>query len=92
MVRAGRIAHQVGPLAAEDERAAAGLLQTIADAAPHELVIDVPDDRPHMKEALRRLGFVQERQFARMALAAAGQEVPVGRTQVLHAIAGPEFA
>ncbi len=92
MVRAGRVAHQVGPLLSDGEGAAAELLETIASESARELVIDVPDDRPRMEEALRRLGFLHERRFARMALVAPGQHVPEGRLPMLHAIAGPEFA
>ena len=92
LVRAGRVAHQLGPLLAQDGAAAARLLEAVSASVAAPLVADVPDERPAMDEALRRLGFKEERRFARMALLAPGQRAPTGRQAWMHAIAGPEFA
>lgn len=92
VVRAGRTAHQVGPLLAASEAAAAQALARAADAMPGAIYIDVPDNRTRMRAALEAAGFQPQRGFARMALAAPGQTPPVGQAAFLHAIAGPEFA
>jgi len=88
VVRAGRNARHIGPLIATDEAAAAGLLRDIADSEPGPLFIDVPDDRPLLREQLAAAGFAPQRTFARMAL---GDAVPQGQTAFIHAIAGPEY-
>lgn len=87
-VRAGRIARHIGPLIATDETAAAALLADIARSEPGPMFIDVPDDRPLLREQLVADGFVPQRGFARMAL---GEPVPRGQTAFIHAIAGPEY-
>ncbi|CAM5430379.1 GNAT family N-acetyltransferase [Eoetvoesiella caeni] len=88
IVRAGRIARHIGPLLASDEQAAAALLSSIASTTAEPLFIDVPDERPLMREHLCAAGFTPQRGFARMAL---GVTVPQGMTAFIHAIAGPEF-
>lgn len=88
IVRAGRVARHIGPLLASDELAAANLLTHIADTTAAPLFIDVPDDRPIMREHLHAAGFTIQRGFARMAL---GENPPQGMTAFIHAIAGPEF-
>ena len=88
VVRAGRVARHVGPLIATHEAAAAVLLADIADSEPGPLFIDVPDDRPLLREQLAAAGFAPQRAFARMAL---GDAVPQGQTAFIHAIAGPEY-
>ncbi|MGJ7543039.1 GNAT family N-acetyltransferase [Variovorax sp. LT1R16] len=88
IVRAGRIAHQIGPLIATDEAAAALLLAELADSTPGPLMVDVPDMRALLREQLGAAGFTPQRGFVRMAL---GEPVPVGQTAFLHAIAGPEY-
>ncbi|MBK0393788.1 GNAT family N-acetyltransferase [Ramlibacter algicola] len=92
VVRAGRTAHQVGPLLAATEDAAARALAQVADAIAGPIYIDVPDDRPLMRATLQAAGFQPQRGFARMALAPAGKVPPSGQAAFLHAIAGPEFA
>ena len=88
VVRAGRVARHVGPLIATHEAAAAVLLADIARSEPGPLFIDVPDDRPLLREQLAAAGFAPQRTFARMAL---GDAVPQGQTAFIHAIAGPEY-
>ncbi len=92
LVRAGRTARQLGPMLASSDEGAAQLLARVAEFDASALLIDVPDDRPSMQRTLEVCGFRPERPFARMALAAAGRELPVGNTQLIHAIAGPEYA
>lgn len=92
IVRGGRVAHHIGPLVAADEAAAIAVLQDAAARYPGPLLIDVPDERPRLREALLAGGFAPQRGFARMALALGGQCVPRGQTRFIHAVAGPEFA
>jgi GNAT superfamily N-acetyltransferase len=92
IVRGGRVAHHIGPLVAADVAAAIAVLQDAAARYPGPLLIDVPDERPRLREALLAGGFAPQRGFARMALALGGQCVPRGQTRFIHAVAGPEFA
>ncbi len=92
IVRAGRLAHQIGPLVATDEPTAVAVMQEAAAALSGPVLIDVPDDRPLLRRALVDAGFAPQRGFARMALATAEQRIPRGQTHFIHAIAGPEFA
>lgn len=91
VVRAGRVAHHIGPLMAAHEAHATQLLQQALDGLSGPVLIDVPDDRQQINAALERSGFQRQRGFARMACTAAGQEAPQGQTHLIHAIAGPEF-
>lgn len=98
LVRAGRSAHQIGPLLSADERTAATLLRQAAQGIAGRACIDVPDtsgvsgDRPLLAQALRDAGFTPQRGFARMALATRpGTDAPTGQPAFIHAIAGPEF-
>jgi GNAT superfamily N-acetyltransferase len=92
IVRAGRVAHHIGPLVASNEAAAVAVLQDAASRLAGPVLIDVPDERPLMRGALAAAGFTPQRGFARMALATAEQRVPQGQTHFIHAVAGPEFA
>lgn len=92
IVRAGRVAHHIGPLVATNEAAAVAVLQDAAARFAGPLLIDIPDERPLLRGALAAAGFVPQRGFARMALATAEQRVPQGQTHFIHAVAGPEFA
>jgi GNAT superfamily N-acetyltransferase len=92
IVRAGRIAHQIGPLVATNEAAAVAVMREAAAALSGAIFIDVPDERPVLRQALADAGFAPQRGFARMALAVAEQRIPRGQTHFIHAIAGPEFA
>ena len=92
VVRAGRIAHQIGPVLATDEASAAAVVRRVADSLPGPLMIDAPDDRAGFAQALAAAGFERQRTFVRMALAAPGQHLPRGETGLIYAIAGPEFA
>lgn len=92
LLRAGRVAHHIGPLLADDALQAAALLTHAAAALSGPVLIDVPDDRPAFAAHLQQLGFAPQRSFARMVLAPAGTPVPRGRVEHLHAVAGPEFA
>lgn len=91
IIRAGRIAHHIGPVLAISEEAAASLLVEATDRLDGPLLIDVPDDRHLLRETLMRAGFEAQRGFVRMALTGPDQAVPSGQRSFIHAIAGPEF-
>ena len=88
IVRDGRVAHHIGPLLATGEDAAAALLAEAAATLPGAVFVDVPDDRPLLREWLTDAGFTPQRGFARMAR---GADAPAGQRNFIHAIAGPEF-
>lgn len=88
IVRAGRIAHHIGPVLAMGEAAAVTLFAEAAGSLPGPVFVDVPDDRPLLRDWLAGAGFTPQRGFARMAL---GADAPVGQRSFIHAIAGPEF-
>ena len=86
--RAGRTAHQLGPLCAYDEAAAVSLLEEAAADLSGPLLIDVPDAQQATGALLERLGFTPERGFQRMY-----HRTPDGPGEPtrLFAIAGPEL-
>jgi GNAT superfamily N-acetyltransferase len=92
VMRAGRIAHQIGPVLAPDESSAAGLLQRMADALEGPVMIDAADDSAGFGRALADLGFERQRTFTRMALVGPDHRLPEGDKRLIHAVAGPEFA
>ncbi|WP_028602451.1 GNAT family N-acetyltransferase [Ottowia thiooxydans] len=92
LVRAGRTAHHIGPLLAEDEGRALELLQQAVDALETPVLIDAPQQRPVLTAALQAAGFVPQRDFTRMAWVPPGRTLPQGQPHFIHAIAGPEFA
>ena len=92
IVRVGRVAHHIGPLVATDEPTAVAVMRDAAAALSGPVLIDVPDERPLLRQALVDAGFAPQRGFLRMALATAEQRIPRGQTHFIHAIAGPEFA
>jgi GNAT superfamily N-acetyltransferase len=92
VMRAGRIAHQIGPVLAPDESSAAGLLQRMAGALEGPVMIDAADDSTAFGRALADLGFERQRTFTRMALVGRGHRLPEGDKRLIHAVAGPEFA
>ena len=88
VVRAGRIAHHIGPVLATREAAAVALLAEAAGSLAGPVFVDVPDDRPALRDWLAGAGFTSQRGFVRMAL---GADAPSGQRSFIHAIAGPEF-
>ncbi|MTW15076.1 GNAT family N-acetyltransferase [Rhodoplanes serenus] len=87
LVRAGRCARHIGPLYAEDETAAADLLDAVIAHEPGPLIIDLVAQRADLRARLAANGFVEERPLQRMVRGTA----PRGDTTIAMAIAGPEF-
>lgn len=92
IVRQGRVARHIGPMVAPGEPDAIALLRDAASRSAGPLLIDIPDERPLLRDALAAAGFAPQRGFARMALAPDQRTVPQGRPHFIHAVAGPEFA
>jgi GNAT superfamily N-acetyltransferase len=86
--RSGFRADQIGPLVAQDEAAAANLLDAALDAAPGPVFLDLIDGRKSLARMLSARGFEIQRPFTRMAL---GRSTPFGDPALLFAAAGPEF-
>ena len=90
MTRAGRRATQIGPLLASDDAAALALAERALAAAAGPVFIDVAAHQPALQQSLAARGFVRQRPFIRMALAATPVPALVASPR-LFAVAGPEF-
>jgi GNAT superfamily N-acetyltransferase len=88
VLRAGRRAHQLGPIVAANENAAIGLLDHALAAASGPVFIDAPNHWPALATALAARGFVRQRPFLRMAL---GETPALAASGRVFAVAGPEF-
>lgn len=88
LARAGRRATQAGPVVADDERAALGLVERLFAALSGLVFIDVPQAWRGIGDWLKARGFEIQRSFARMAL---GRAEPFGLPARQFAVAGPEF-
>ena len=91
LLRPGRTAVHIGPMHATQEVEGAALLQAIAAALPDALVVDVPQGRSRMEATLNATGFAPERPFARM-VRASGLKLAPTQTDIVQAVAGPEYA
>lgn len=91
LLRPGRTAVHIGPLHATHEVEGAALLDAIAAALSDVLVIDVPQGRTRMEATLKAAGFAPERLFARM-VCANGLKLAPTQTDIVQAVAGPEYA
>jgi GNAT superfamily N-acetyltransferase len=87
--RRGYSFQHLGPLVARDEATARRLLGAcLTSSADRAFIVDVPA-RPHISEFLESLHFTLQRPFTRMYR---GQPCRQERTDLVFAIAGPEFA
>lgn len=86
LVRPGRLANHVGPLAAGSEVDAAALIASILDRTDGDLIIDAPDRNGTFTRRLERIGLTAERAFVRMARGGSFYVDPG-----YFAIAGPEY-
>ncbi|MBV9392980.1 MAG: GNAT family N-acetyltransferase [Methylobacteriaceae bacterium] len=90
LVRDGRKARQIGPVYAQEESAAIGLLQDIVNAEAGSLLIDISTAHSQAHAFLLSRGFVFERPFARMRFGGGAAQATGGTTELV-AVAGPEF-
>lgn len=88
LARPGRIATQIGPLVAVDERSAAALLGAAIAAVGGPVFLDLCDRCEKLKHLLQRCGFTVQRPFLRMGL---GRSAPFGDCERTYVVAGPEF-
>ena len=88
LLRAGRHAHHIGPLLADDAADAIALLDDLARTESGPLLIDLSDAHQAVADALLATGFIVERPFGRMRFGPAQVE---GAGTTLVASAGPEF-
>lgn len=86
--RDGREAHQIGPLLADDEAAAKGLLQDVLRAAPGAVYLDLLDRQRNLLPWLQQQGFGFQRPFTRMVHAL--DSAPGDPSRIVLA-AGPEL-
>lgn len=88
LARTGRRAIQAGPVVADDETAALGLIDWLFAALTGFVFIDVPQAWRRIGDWLKARGFEIQRSFTRMAL---GRAEPFGLPARQFAVAGPEF-
>jgi hypothetical protein len=85
LTRPGTRAEYVGPVIADDLRAAEILLSAALPGRP--TFIDVNTGFPGAADLVQRLGFTRQRELLRMRL---GPDARVGLSERVFAIAGPE--
>jgi hypothetical protein len=88
LARPGRIATQIGPIVAMDEKAAGALLDAALGAASGPVFLDLVDGRDEIKLGLQARGHTVQRPFVRMAL---HRSAPFGDPSRLFVATGPEF-
>lgn len=87
--RSGRKYHQIGPLFASSLIEAMVLIsQSLLNFSGTPLVVDVPADKIELINWLNSIGFVTQRDFARMYL---NTNLCLGKTTNQFLICGPEF-
>lgn len=87
--RAGREAHQIGPLLADDLPAARALISQATGAVPGAVYLDLLDERrAELLPWLQQQGFMFQRPFTRMVW---GADTAPGDTRCIWAVAGPEL-
>ncbi|MEQ1768903.1 MAG: GNAT family N-acetyltransferase [Devosia sp.] len=88
LTRAGRTATQIGPLIADGDEHAIGLLERALAEIAGPVLLDVPAGRDAIDTFLAVHGFTAERSFERMTL---GDPRFTTIDKTMHAIAGPEY-
>ncbi len=88
LARPGRIATQIGPIVAMDEKAATALLDAALGAASGPMFLDLVDGRDEIKRSLQARDYTVQRPFLRMALR---RSAPFGDPSRLFVATGPEF-
>ena len=86
--RDGREASQIGPLVADDDAAAMGLIGDVLRDLPGSVYLDLLDRRLALLPWLQQQGFAFQRPFTRMVHAGPGAP---GDNEALILVAGPEL-
>jgi GNAT superfamily N-acetyltransferase len=88
LARDGRSCFQVGPVVAEDERGASGLMAAALSSLSGPVCLDVIDAHTELRQALAGAGFAAQFPFIRMIH---GRSEPFDDPKRIFAIAGPEL-
>lgn len=88
LARPGRIATQIGPIAASSEERAAALLDAALGSVSGPVFLDLCDRWDKLKLLVRRHSFTVQRPFLRMGLK---HREPFGDAAQTFVVAGPEF-
>jgi GNAT superfamily N-acetyltransferase len=87
--RVGRLAHEMGPIVAEDDAAALALLRTVcARAEGATVIVDAFEAQRGFLGTLIAEGWVEQRPYTRMSTGT----LPAGVPESVFAVAGPEYA
>lgn len=82
------MASQIGPISAEREEVAIGMLNHALARMTGRVFIDVSDRQTAVIDRLTTAGFCPQRPFLRMAK---GRSEPIGVPSRMFAMAGPEL-
>ncbi|NOZ32471.1 MAG: GNAT family N-acetyltransferase [Alphaproteobacteria bacterium] len=85
--RAGRIAHQIGPINAENTHRAMDLFHALLAEISGPTIVDVPEGQIGFLEGVKSAGFTRQRPLLRMVRGGA----EFGDTARMFALAGPEL-
>lgn len=85
--RAGRAAHQIGPIVASDETTALGLFDRLQSILGGPVIVDIPDRHAAMINAASVAGFTRQRPFRRMIRGNRNISEP----EAMFALFGPEL-
>lgn len=86
MLRDGRLASYLGPVTAESQHAAAGVVSELLSEVRSRVFWDVPTENREAQELATRLGFTPVRELARMCL---GASAVSPRLEMQYAITDP---
>lgn len=87
LIRDGRTAKHIGPLFADDAVSATALIETITQAEPGPVLIDVVSEHDALVKNLANSGWTIERPFRRMRFGRATAQ----NAEPPFAVAGPEY-
>jgi GNAT superfamily N-acetyltransferase len=85
--RAGRVAHQIGPIVAQDETTAVTLFGRLLDRIQTTAFIDIPDEHNALADCAEAAGFTRQRPFKRMIRSSDRRQGP----GAMFALFGPEL-
>lgn len=85
--RAGRRAHQIGPVVARDQKAAIALFDLLNGAIGTSVFIDIPDSHPGLTDHVQSAGFTRQRPLKRMIKGTPNAQGPGD----MFALFGPEL-
>ncbi len=87
LCRAGRVAHQIGPIVARDEQQAIALFKRMKSSLNMPVFVDIPDLHTGLTDHLKAAGFTRQRPFRRMVLG----DLTLTGPNAMFALFGPEL-